>query len=233
MNIDFARPFQYVLEDKDWMKKVGISGLLVLIPIAGPLFIFGYQRRVAVAVADGKELPLPEVGPWGEDFMIGLKMIGIGFCWMLAPILLYLVGSIGGVLISQASPDLGGIVIMGFMCLTIPVAIACGVFAFLGQIRMFDTGEFASAFRVKESIALLKSQWLNMLLGFVVMTIAGFLAYFGLIACLIGVIFTLAWAQVFVGGHVFGQIIREYRRSGGAPSPSPSSVMRTPRPAMR
>ena len=232
MNIDFARPFQYVFEDKDWMKKVLIGGLLLLIPIAGPLFLIGYTRRVALAVAGGQELPLPEVGEWGEDFITGLKVFGVGICYMLLPLVLYIMGSVVGVVIAQASPDLGSLVIMAFMCITIPVALACGVFAFLGQIRLFDTGEFGAAFRVKELIDLLKSQWMNILLGFVVMIAAGFVAEIvGALACLVGLLFTMFWSQVFVGGHVFGQIIKSYRTAGGgAPAPS---IMRTPRPAMR
>lgn len=238
MNIDFARPFQYVFEDKDWVKKVLLGGAVVFASILGIFLLVipgligfcalaGYQRRVALAVADGRENPLPELGEWGEDIKNGFCNLGIGFVWALPGILIGVLGFVAGLVLSNASEDAGAMVIMASMCIRLPVQLAGVIFAFLGIIRFYETGEFGSAFRVGELLALGKSQAINILLGFVIMMVAAIAAEIvGFIACGIGILFTLFWAQVFVGGHVFGQIIKLNRASSGAPAP----IMR---PAMR
>ncbi len=230
MNIDFARPFQYVMEDKDWVKKVLIGGGIffgsfvlsfLLVGLVGFLAIGGYLMRVAKNVADGKETPLPEFDNWGEDIVNGLKMFAIGFLWQLPGVLIRVVGTIAFVALAQAGEDaanVGGILMMGTTCIGLPLQLIGAIAAYLGIIRFYETGELAAGFRIGELIELVKSQAINLLLGIVIAMIAGFIANFGMIACIVGVFFTIFWAQL-VNAHVIGQIMKLHRGTATSPSP--------------
>jgi hypothetical protein len=244
VNIDFARPFQYVFEDKDWIKKVLIGGgiflaslltlPLLLVGLAGLFAIGGYMIRVARAVADGKENPLPEFGEWGEDIGAGFKSFLIMFVWQLPGVIVRVIGTVAFLALAQAGDDaaaVGSMVMLGTTCIGLPLQLAGFILGYLGMIRFIETNELGSGFKVGELFGLLKSQAINLLLGIVIAIIAGIAAEIvGFIACIVGLFFTIFWAQL-VNAHVLGQIVKLHRGSSGAPAPS--SVMRTPRPAMR
>lgn len=229
---DIGRPFVYVFEDKDWITKVLIGGAVLfgsilfcvaLIGLVGLMLITGYQRRVALNVADGSDVPLPELfAQPGEDIMNGLKMMAIGFVWILPAILLRLVGVVLMLVITAASGGnnddaaaAGGMLMIGTSCLAIPLQIAGSIFAFLGVIRFWDTGELGAGFRVGELIALAKRQWVNCLLAFVVMMGAGIAAEMvGFMLLCVGIFFTMFWSNL-ASAHAFGQIIKLDRIARG------------------
>jgi uncharacterized membrane protein len=41
--MDFGRAFSFVFEDPDWLKKVAIAGLVMLIPVIGQLVVLGWH----------------------------------------------------------------------------------------------------------------------------------------------------------------------------------------------
>lgn len=226
-NFDIGRPFVYVFEDKDWITKILIGGAvllgslllsLLLVGVVGLLLIAGYQRRVALAVAEGAELPLPELfaNP-GEDIVTGLKMMVIGFVWVLPAILLRIAGVLAMVAISAVSGGnedaaaAGAMVMLGASCLALPLQLLGSVIAMVGILRFWDTGELGAGFRFGEIWAFLKRQWVNLLLALVVMMGAGLAAEMvGFLALCIGIFFTMFWSQL-ASAHAFGQIIRTDR----------------------
>ena len=221
---DIGRPFVYVFEDKDWITKILIGGAvflgsmvlsLVLVGLVGFLLIVGYQRRVALAVADGAELPLPELfAQPGEDIVIGLKMMAIGFVWVLPAILLRIIGVVAMLVISGVgggnddAAAAGGLIMIGTSCLALPLQILGSAIAMIGILRFWDTGELGAGFRVGEIWAFAKRQWVNLLLALVVMMGAGIAAEMvGLLLLCIGIFFTMFWSNLATA-HAFGQIIR-------------------------
>ncbi len=44
--MDFGKAFTYAFEDQDWLKKLGIGGLLLLIPIFGILAVMGWTVEI-------------------------------------------------------------------------------------------------------------------------------------------------------------------------------------------
>jgi hypothetical protein len=221
---DIGRPFVYVFEDKDWITKVLIGGAvflgsfmlsLVLIGLAGFLLIAGYQRRVSMAVAEGAELPIPDLfAQPGEDMVVGLKMMAIGFVWVLPALVLRVIGVIAMLVISAVgggnddAAAVGGFVMIGTSCLALPLQILGSAIALIGILRFWDTGELGAGFRVGEIMAFAKRQWVNLLLSLVVMMGAGIAAEMvGFLLLCIGIFFTMFWSNLATA-HALGQIIR-------------------------
>lgn len=229
---DIGRPFVYVFEDKDWISKVLIGGAVLfgsilfciaLVGLVGLLLMSGYMRRVSLAVAEGAELPLPGLFDQpGEDIMNGLRVAAIALAWLLPAILLRIVGVVLMLIISGAgggnddAAAAGGMIMIGASCLAIPLQIIGSVMGMVGMIRFWDTGELGAGFRVGEMIAMLKRQWVNVLLAFVVMMGAGIAAEMvGFMLFCVGIFFTMFWSNLATA-HAFGQIIKLDRAARGS-----------------
>ena len=52
--MDFARAFSYIFEDSDWLKKVGIAALVLLIPVLGVITVFGWSLTVTKRLIEGQ-----------------------------------------------------------------------------------------------------------------------------------------------------------------------------------
>ena len=44
--MNYSHAFSYVFEDKDWLSKILIAGLISLIPIVGQLYLFGWMIEI-------------------------------------------------------------------------------------------------------------------------------------------------------------------------------------------
>jgi hypothetical protein len=56
--MDFGKAFTYVFEDADWVKKLGIAGLLNIIPILGTILVSGWALNTTRYVIRRLEEPL-------------------------------------------------------------------------------------------------------------------------------------------------------------------------------
>ncbi len=69
--MDIVRAFTHPFDDKDWLKKTAIGGVVMLIPVVDFIGV-GFGFRHLRDLLDGKETPLPEWDDWGGDFKLGL-----------------------------------------------------------------------------------------------------------------------------------------------------------------
>jgi len=232
-SIDFGRPFQFVFEDKDWLKKVLMGAVMMIgsILILPYFILVGYQRRVALASAGGKDVPLPEWDRFGEDLGHGFKMFLIGFVWILPGVAVRLVGLIPVILAAVAenhghggdamSAATGGIFFLT-TCLGSLLTIAGMIAGILGVLRYIDVGELGAGFQPGELFRLLKDNVVNLLLTAVILILAGLAAEIvGFIACGVGLLVTMPWA-LMVAGQVYGQVIRIDRAKRGVAPGSPA-----------
>ncbi len=215
--MDVGKSFTYMFEDKDWIAKIAIGGLVVLlsaflIPI--PLLV-GYSLRVIKNVAEGAPNPLPEWSDIGDMFVKGLTAIVGVLIWALPVIILACCIAIAttglGAAASNNGSDgigaLGGLVLSCLYCLTFIVGIFINLFVYApltlfalnNQISTF--WDFSGAWRFVQANAG------NYIIAFLLALVANFIAGFGVIACFIGVFFTSFWAML-VMAHLFGQVAR-------------------------
>ena len=89
------------------------------------------------------------------------------------------------------------------------------------------TGQLPAAFRFSEVIAYIRNNASNYIVAILLGIVAGFVAQFGIIACVIGLFVTAPWAS-FVQYHLYGEV---YRHSVGAAPPA-ATAYPPPAPAM-
>jgi hypothetical protein len=213
--MDIGKAFSYVFEDPEWLKKVGIGGLVSIVPIVNFAAI-GYMLTTMKNVADGQAQPLPEWSDFGGFFMKGLyAFVGI-LVYFLPAIVIYCCVAIltavasGGVSsVNQNAGDaVGTVLALATTCLSCVV----GLYSFVAGLTLY-----APLTRFAMSNNQLNLFWdfrgnldfvQKNLGGYFMALLVSWLAYivggFGIILCVVGVFFTYFWAGQ-VAAYLFGQ----------------------------
>lgn len=222
MNIDFGRPFTYVFEDPDGVKKILVGGLYAfagLLCFIGIFALMGYQKRIIAHTADGRDVPLPEFENFLEDLVEGLKIFAIYLVFLLPAILVQMCAGVAqGVLGAEGGRDaqqLATMVGLASLCFYFPLQLAGTFIAPVGILRFIESGSLGSAFQLGEVFAFVKRNFINVLLAFVVGMAAQILASFSLLLLCVGIFFGLAW-QMMVVGNAYGQVLRIDRQQRAA-----------------
>lgn len=232
--MDVTRSFKYVFEDKDWIKKVLIGGVLNIIPVIGQLFMWGYGLRQLKKMTQGQELPLPEWDDWGGDLTRGL-MVGLGYLVYMIPMIIF--GIFSGIFTSasasaavdaaRAGRDAGigiwGLCICGVQIVQFLYGIAMAVWLPAALLNYVRVGQFGAFFKYQDIIAIIKAntkEYITLvLMYFVAMIVASIV---GGILCGVGSLFTLFIANlVFV--HLLGQYWMTIWGSGAPFSNTPAA----------
>lgn len=196
--INYTRAFSFMFEDKNWIVKIilgAIFNLLTLVLIGIP-FVFGYLLELAKNSSEGKEIPLPEWDNLGDKFARGLVYA-----------IIVIIYSIPGIILSF-----------------IPCVRYClGPLYFLAllfvlpyiTVRYAQTGSFEDCFRFNDIIDFAKKN-LNNLIVVVLLTIAlGIIATFGALALVVGVFFTMFWADLAIY-YLYGKVVKAGEEVEGA-----------------
>ena len=210
--MEFGKSFTYVFEDDDWIVKILLAAVIVFIPIIGGLAVAGWGVEITKRVIHQDEEVLPGWGDFVNFLIKGLVLILIGFVYML-PVILVQVCSNGTFILGQESGEeglmiLGNILLACFGCLSFIYSILVFFLIAAAIGRYADTGEIGSAFQFGKVFATVKAApapYLMVLLGGF---LAGMIAFLGVIACIIGVFFTAAYANA-INAHLMGQAYKE------------------------
>lgn len=210
--MDFARAFSYIFEDSEWLKKVGIAALVLLIPLVGPIAVLGWSLAVTKRLTEGQTTNLlPGWENFSDHLMLGLKAFVVGFAYSLPVVLISSCVN----LLPLVAENMSGDAYEAMLMVSTVVSICFGCFGFLYGIflglilpaayaRVAITGEIGAGFRFAEIFALVKAAIGAYVLVLIGSIAAGFVATLGLIACVIGVIFTAALSYAIMG-HFYGQ----------------------------
>ncbi len=156
--MDIVETVKFPANDVEWIKKILIGGLLMLIPIVN-FITLGYYIKTMRGGIDGNS-SLPEWDDWGNLFVKGLLVVIVVFIYMLIPLAVMFL-SIGGAAISSiASNDMspasigtiiGGslvsVVLMFIVCLLLPMALS--IYA--------KEDSIVAAFKIGETLSRIKS----------------------------------------------------------------------------
>ena len=224
MNIDFGRPFTFVFEDQDWLKKIAFGALYILgalLCFTGLFAMAGYSRRVLQATAESREVPLPEFNI-GEDFVEGLKVFVIHVVYLLPAILIQLCSGIAQAALGAQGGDgqeMAAVVSIASTCLALPLNFAGMFLAPLGLIRYVNSGSLGDAFQVGEVFGFAKGNFTNVLLAFVVGMAGQVISTIGFFLCVLPFFPAAAYASI-AKGNAYGQVLRLARQTGQLPSPA-------------
>jgi hypothetical protein len=227
--MDIGKAFTFVFEDERWLTKVLIGGLLIWIPIVN-FAVFGYMLKVAQNVAQGNPRPLPEWSDFGDLFMRGLYYFVITIVYQIPTILLGCVvgGIVGGLgaAASESSDSAAGGVAAIALCLyplLLVVAISLSIVTYAAVARYVATNTLSEAFKFGDVFGFVRKSIGSWLILILVAILAGIVGQLGIIACGVGVLFTLFYAYV-VQGHALGQTIVKEGLMGGVNPYSTQSI---------
>lgn len=217
--INFGAPFAIFREDPDWMKKVAIVAVCILIPLVGAFQLVGYGHRCyAHARAGEKGLPNPVLGEdIGTGFFDWLKMLGNIFpvmilmwavvfgCMFGGTMLGTLVAGAGG---AAGGPDSGaaaaggGIGAIIMMVSMLGGYLAIFVFAFffgllaIDMTRRIYNGETFPMFSPSGTIGAIKRAPMAFVMTWLLLMLSGMIGSLGIIVCYVGILATLPLATV-------------------------------------
>ena len=210
--MEFGKSFSYVFEDKDWITKILLAAVIAFIPIVGPLAVAGWGVEITKRAIKKDPEQLPGWGDFVNYLIKGLVVILIGFVYML-PVILVQACSNGTFFLGQESGEesmmvIGNILLACFGCLSFIYAILVFFLIAAAIGRYADTGEIGSAFQFGKVFGIVKAAPAAYLMVLVGGFLAGMIAFVGLIACIIGVFFTAAYANA-INAHLMGQAYYE------------------------
>lgn len=208
--IDFGRSFSFIGEDPDWIKKVLLGGLFVLLSavLVGIPFLLGYWSRALKRAAAGEARPLPDWDDLGGLFSEGLPLLGVYLVYTLGVLaavaalgclILIPLGALGHLGDSNGGPAaalgalgaLGMLALYGFIML---VSLALAVYLPAALVRTAVSGSVAAGLAWQDNVAFIRANLGNYLLSLLIYLLASFVAQFGFLLCCVGVFPASFWA---------------------------------------
>jgi len=218
--MDIGKAFTYVFEDPNWIMKVVIGGLLMLVPIVGTIVVLGYMLNTLKNVADGMQLPLPEWGEFGNHFMKGLYGF-VGVLIYFAPLILlvcciWVIAIVGGAGAGAAGNRGGdaigsvvGLLILCVQCIAGLYGLVAGGTLYAPLTRFAVSANQLSIFwDFRGNFDFISKNIANYVIALLLAWVASLVASFGVILCVVGVLFTSFWSYL-VSAYLFGQLWRQ------------------------
>jgi Protein of unknown function (DUF4013) len=225
--MNFGRAFSYVTEDSEWLKKVGIAGLLMIIPIIGPMAVIGWALELTRRVINGEPDTLPDWSKFSDYLSKGFQGFVIIFAYAL-PIILISGCSQGFAVLPSLMKDNQAVETITMVVSIVSICFSCVTFlyelvlAFVLPAALSNfvaAGQLGAAFRFNEIFGLLRAAPGPYFMAFLGYIVSGIIASLGLIACIIGIVFTAAYAYA-VNAHLWGQAYNAARAAQGMAGPS-------------
>lgn len=217
--MDFGKAFAFQFEDADWLKKIGIGALLLLIPFLGMLWILGWSLEITKRVIRRDPEPLADWDDFGGYLVRGFQVFIIGFVYALPIVIATSCVSIifPSAMDPNAMDEAGYAAIAAMTCVYCLVTIYSILLWFVipAALGHFAHEEkFSAAFRFGEVFGLVRAAPGAYLLALIGNILAGFIAGLGVILCFVGVVLTMAYSQSIVG-HLNGQAYLEATGNSG------------------
>jgi hypothetical protein len=217
--MDFGKAFSFVFDDEDWIKKILVGGLLMLIPIIGGLVVLGWAVEITKRVIKGDAEVLPDWSDFGGYLTKGFLVFVVAFVFMLPVILIQGCSSLP-YLYQNADETMVSI----FTVISICVGCFTTLYSILAYLvlpaaigRYAVTNVLGEAFKLGAIYKMVKENLGTYALVLLGGLVASLIASLGVIACAIGVLFTAVYSMA-INGHLWGQAYKESIGSEAAPA---------------
>lgn len=218
--MDIGSAFTYMFDDQDWIKKIAIGGgitlgAVILSPILIGLVLMlplgGYMLETLKNVRDGRPIPLPEWSDFGSLFSKGLMIFVIGLVYNLPAILISCLSAGVNIAAPNLDSDMAEmlVVVAGCLsCVQIILSLLGNALLPAAIIRYAQYETLGSAFQFGEIFGFVTKNIGDYIIVILLGWVASLIATFGLILCVIGVVFTGFWS-VLVAANLYGQLARK------------------------
>lgn len=228
--MDAEKSFTFPFEDKEWISKLGLGALILMVPILTFAWS-GYLVDIIRNVMSGNPKPLPAWDDLGKKFNEGLILFGAMLIYA-SPIIVAVCLPLGittasGLFsgnnnsqdMSRIITEAGGILFLGLLCVAFLYGLVLSILYPAILILFAREGTFAACFKLREAMTLIRKNagpfFIAWALGLAASLGAGLLAGFanlaiGFIPCIGWVIgLALSFASSIyanaVYAHLFGQ----------------------------
>ncbi|MFC1612189.1 hypothetical protein ACFL6C_14590 [Myxococcota bacterium] len=189
-------------QDKDWIKKILLMGVFMLIPIAGGLNALGYIKACYEMRKAGKtELPeasLSYIGAGWWIFVAFLPVIGFMFLFIIViTVLASVMGRAGGIVAL-----LGNLAMLAF---GLALWAAAPAIFFLHIVR----GERWASMKIKQILAHAQTHMSTYMWLWLTFFLASLIGGAGQVACGIGILFTMPFSYA-----IQGVALADYEKTG-------------------
>jgi len=213
--MDFGLALTYQFKDPDWVKKLLLAALFSLIPVMGWVFVFGWSLEVTRRVIKNETQVLPDID-LARDLVRGLEGFLINLVYNLPVLIITVPLSIILAFTSAAFNNnmqmFAGMWVLSVLC-AFPLAIfysiaitmitASAYGAFLAQDE-----SLAAGFNLAQVVRQVRKAPTVYFLVLIGQIMCGFIAFFGIAACVVGLVFTMTYSMT-VMGHLYGQAYKE------------------------
>jgi hypothetical protein len=219
--MEFGKAFSFAFEDPDWLKKLGIGALLMIIPIIGWMVVAGWGLEITKRVIQHDPQPLPDWSDFGGHLIKGLQVFVIGFVYSLPTILINacqqgitIFGQQGNNSSDQTVTSIVTVVAICFGCVSFIYSIFLGFILPAALANFAASGQMGAGFRFGDVFGMVRAAPMAYLMVFLGGIVAGIIAVLGLIVCFIGVLFTAVYAYT-INAHLYGQAYNEAAAARG------------------
>lgn len=213
--------FVWPFRDPDWLPKVAIIGLILIIPIAGQLNGLGWMLTALDNLRKGEQkLPPGNFSYLGR----GLRLFIVNLVYGLVLIFICLALLIPTIAIGGAEGRSGSVngaaialaVVLDLLTFSLATLGSLALsFALPAIVLETDRAGIAGGLNVVRVFAAIRATAINTLIAGLMLIAAGFVGGLGLAACFVGVLFTSAYSLAMQAW-----IVRSYELGRAAPAPS-------------
>lgn len=227
--MDYLRGYQSFRRDRTWVQKFGLAALLLasglLLPLVGPLMVYGWRARLLREQVRGNEDQLPALSLKGLEWMRllveGARAATVRLLWNL-PALATASGLILGIQWAWTKGHRGVelsasfFVCMFLACLiALPALLLSDAFAKVASLRVELSGDVRKGLEVRATWEMAQALLHHLVIGSLLnVLLASLLVSLGLLAAIVGAFFMLA--LVFAAeGSFMAQLYRRWLHLGG------------------
>ena len=191
--------FAWPVRDPEWPVKVLVTGLLLLIPIAGAINGLGWMLATLDRLRAGEERLAPaNLGYLGRGVQLFAAQLVYSLAVALVALVIYLPAVLIAVSQGQGSGSTGLILVSLLLNLLAFGVTTVGslalTFATPAIVLATDRGGIRGGLAVREIVRRSRANPTNTLIAGLMLIAAGLISSLGLIVCFIGVLFTTAYA---------------------------------------
>jgi hypothetical protein len=204
-NIDIGAALEFAKSDPDWVKKCGIHGLVLFIPIAGMLSMLGWSRKVYETAKTG-ERTLPDLDLGSEvSYGIAPLVALLNILAIVFPVAVLLgMGTVIGGMVGGDVGDIISVVMVVFM-IGMQLMLMLMLLVLTPEIqRRGYNGEMGPLFSPGASFRAIKANPKAYAMTVVGLFVAQFIGQLGAFACYVGMFITLPFGSA-MGAHILAQ----------------------------
>lgn len=206
--MDISRTFNFMQQDKDWVVKLLIVGLISLIPVIGPLYLAGWMMEISKRTELGRENMLPDVD-FATYIKYGLKYWVVNLIYSIPIFLVSMsVSFCSSVLLTSDNAFLnfvGFIFVLLLSVLNMLLAVAIYGLTYASYIRVMNNGTIQSGLDFEIIFTMVRENFREFLILIGMGIVYGFVASLGFIVCCVGILFTAPFTSAAIA-NLIGQL---------------------------